>query len=233
MVGSAIDYPGWLAALDEADFDEVVEAAERVITLHEALANDGISLLGELLRDWGETPIEPWVHYPADDCRDPKSGAMFYYHAHEPEEWDRDEHGHFHLFVRPEADGEFSHVMAISMSAYGVPSALFATNGWVTDEVMRPAGELLQLVDERWEITRARPSWLVVQWLTAMMTLLRPQMEALLEQRDRALRWQLGKAPSTEVLEDRDTHILSELPLDLMETLAAVQAQAQARFAEA
>ena len=224
-----VDYSRWLASLGADAFDEVAEAAERVIMIHEALANDGISLLGELLRDRGTAPIETWAHYPTDDCIDPKSGAMYYYHAHDPVAWTRQEHGHFHLFVRSEQTHDFSHLMAISMSPQGIPNRLFTTNGWVTDEVMLPAEELLRQLDEGWEIRRARPSWLVAQWLMAMPVLLRPQVTALLRQRDSILGWTRDGHASTQVLEDRNLHLLSEVPLDLVDVLEAVQMEAHTR----
>jgi len=225
-------YSRWLTNLDAERFEEVADAAETILTIQEALSNDGISILGELLRDHGDAPIEPWEHYPEDDCRDPNSGAMFYYHAHHPNEWARDEHGHFHLFVRPSAEGDFTHVMALSMTPYGVPNGLFATNGWVTDEVMLPADQVLQLMDERWEITRARPSWLVVQWISALLKIVRPQLEELLQRRDNAIGWTGDGLSSTGILDDDQTHILSELPLNLIDMLEAVQAEGQARFTD-
>lgn len=225
-----INYPLWLTTLDEETFDAVADAAERIIQIHEALLNDGITLQAELFRDRSEKPITAWEHYPADDCRDPQSGAMYYYHAHEPEEWHRDEHGHFHLFVRPSADADFTHVMAIAMSAHGLPNALFSTNGWVTDEKMLPANEVMQLLEERWEINRARPSWLVTQWLSSMVKLLRPFTEKLLQLRDQQFTWSDDGKPSGTLLDDRNTHILSELSLDLMAVLQAIQEEAQQRM---
>jgi len=224
-----IDYPRWLAGLPESSFNAVADAAETILTIQEALANDSVTLLGELFRDEGDGPITVWEHYPADDSRDPETGAMFYYHAHVPKEWDRDEHGHFHLFVRPSPDAEFSHIMAIAMTPYGVPSGLFATNGWVTDETMRPADEILELLEQRWEIARARPSWLVVQWLGAMVKLLRPQAATLLLQRDQVLDWTPEQAPSSEILGDQSRHILAELSLNLVELLEAIQSEAASR----
>jgi hypothetical protein len=222
---SAFDYAHWLQALDAEGLDEIADAAETVLTIHEALSNDNLSLLGELFRDEVSGPITAWQHYPSEDCVDPRSGAMFYYHAHDPDDWHRDEHGHFHLFVRPSTDADFTHVMAISMTPQGVPNGLFATNGWVTDESMLPAYEVQQLLVKRWEISRARPSWLVVQWLTAVLTMLRPYAARLLESRDRRLGWSKSRQPNVELLEDRETHILSEMVLDFPATLQAIQAE--------
>lgn len=230
MQESSALYSRWLADLDDERFEEVADAAETILVIQEALSNDGISILGELLRDQDDAPIVPWEHYPADDCRDPNSGAMFYYHAHHPSEWSRDEHGHFHLFVRPSTEGDFTHVMALSMTPYGVPNGLFATNAWVTDEVMLPADEVLQLVDERWEIARARPSWLVVQWITAILKIVRPQLEELLQLRDKAIGWTIAPKSTTGVLEDKTTHILSELPLDFLGILEAIQVEGHTRL---
>lgn len=230
MLSSPFDYADWLASLDDDGFDEIADAAETVLMIHEALSNDRISLLGELLRDEESGPIKAWQHYPIDDCVDPHSGAMFYYHAHDPGEWSRNEHGHFHLFVRPAAEAEYSHVMAISISPQGVPNGLFVTNGWVTDETMLLADEVVQLLEERWEISRARPSWLVVQWLGAVLKMLRPHAEALLTQRDNRLGWREGSEPDKELLGDRGTHVLSEMALDFPATLQAVQAEVGRRM---
>jgi hypothetical protein len=224
------DYTDWLRSLDDEAFNEVADAAESVLVIHEALANDGLTLLGELFREYGDKPIVAWDHYPPDDSRDPNSGAMFYYHAHDPQEWDRDEHGHFHLFVRPQAEADFSHVAAISMTPQGLPTALFATNGWVTDETMLPAEKVTQMVDERWDIARARPSWLVVQWINSIVKLMHPVTAELLRQRDQLLGWTNTSGPSEKILQDRDRHVLSEVPLDLMALLQAVQEEVQTRY---
>ncbi len=226
-----IDYAGWLSALDETAFGRLADAAETVLTVQEALSHEQLSLLGELLRDEGEDPIRAWAHYPDEDCRDPQSGAMFYYHAHDPGDWQRDEHGHFHLFFRPHAEGAFTHIMALSMNAQGLPVGLFATNAWVTDETMQAADAVLQRLDDGWEINRARPSWLVAQWLNAMVTLLRPHVGELLRQRDRLIATGGALDDATNpVLMDRNTHVLSEMPLELPKLLCSVQDEAQSRF---
>lgn len=233
MLKPTVDYPSWLSALDEEDFDEVVSAAEAIVQIQEALANDNLSLLNELFRDLGDGPIEQWAHYPADDSFDPATGAMFYYHAHDPDDWSREEHGHFHLFVRPsvEAESAFNHFLAVSMTPHGVPCGLFTTNRWVTDETMEPAGALMDRVEARFEINRARPSWLVAQWLMALVALVRPHLAELLQRRDEALSWvDTDRPPDERLTEDRQVHILSEMPFDLVAVLADVRAQAAIRY---
>jgi hypothetical protein len=230
MSAEFVDYNHWLHRLDEASFLAVADAAEGAVSIHQSLTNDGLSVVSEWLASQTDQPIEAWVHYPADDCRDPDSGAMVYYHAHDPRDWNRDEHGHFHLFVRADAAGDFSHVAAISMTPYGIPNGMFATNGWVTDESMRPAAEVLRMLDENWMINRARPSWLVLKWLDALLTLTRPWVEKLLSSRDRVVGWGEEGRSLSAILDDRDTHILSELPLDWPAILKSVQAEARNRM---
>ena len=199
--------------------------------IQEALANDNLSVLNELLRDHDAGSIEQWAHYPVDDCIDPATGAMYYYHAHDPSDWARDEHGHFHLFVRAEADDAYSHFLAVSMSPSGMPSGLFTTNRWVTDEMLLPAAALLDRVETGFEINRARPSWLVAHWLMALVMLVRPYLEVLLFERDRALGWMnTDSVPSEVQTEDRARHVLSELPFDLMNTLLVLRKQVEQRY---
>jgi hypothetical protein len=231
MNGHRVDYAHWLASLDNEAFDALTDAAECILSIHEALSNDNLSILQELLRGYGEQPIESWAHYPAEDCLDAKTGAMFYYHAHDPADWERQEHGHFHLFIRPSAEAKFSHLMALSMTAQGLPTALFATNRWVTDETLLPAAQLLHLLETRWEVARARPSWMVAQWLGALVKLLYPYVAALLLQRDRVL-GMFGAAPQADAPvepDDRTIHVLSDIRFDLMEVLHAIQQELQVR----
>lgn len=230
MSQSSLSYADWLSAQDEWSFDNISAAAECAASIHQALLNDGHSILGEWLAEQGEQPIQAWSHYPAEDCRDPETGATVYYHAHDPQDWVMDEHGHFHLFVRAAAHKTYTHVAAISMNAMGLPVALFATNGWVTDEQMLPARQILSLLDANWRIQRTRPSWLVLQWLGAFITLARPYIEELLLRRDEVIGWTQGGQSSTGILDDRDTHILSDLSIDWPKILESVQAEALIRF---
>jgi hypothetical protein len=232
MNGPRIDYPDWLASLDCEAFDSLADAAETMLSIHQALTNDGLSILDELLREQEDRQIETWAHYPSADCLDANTGAMFYYHAHDAADWQREEHGHFHLFIRADAEVDFSHLMAISMTAHGLPTALFTTNRWVTDESLLPAAELLE---HRWEIARARPSWMVAQWLNTLVKLVYPYAAEVLQRRDRAIGMS-GATPLTGERiqpEDRTIHILSEIRIDLMQILTSIQHELHARTATA
>jgi hypothetical protein len=231
MAVNSINYLQWLSSLDEWTFESIADAAATAASIHQALLNDGHSIVGEWLSGQGENPIQAWAHYPTEDCVDPETGATVYYHAHDAQDWSEDEHGHFHLFVTSPAHNTFTHVAAISMNSIGLPVALFATNGWVTDEKMLPAREILSLLDENWRIQRTRPSWLVLQWLGAFMTLTRPYIEELLLRRDQLVGWTTQGESSTGILDERDTHILSKLTLDWPNILESVQSEARIRFA--
>ncbi len=207
-------------ALPDDWLDAGLAAGDEWRSIQSALAADNQTVLTELFRDHPEEGFDYWAHFPQDDARDPVSGARFYYHAHDPAEWASSEHGHFHLFVADEDEPGFAHVAAVSMDRQGRAQRLFTTNGWVTGETVRPAAELLALLPNGFEINRARPSWLVGRWLTALVALLMPQIRELLELRDRALTADSDDWPDPEVLADRDRHVLSECPLDMEAVLA-------------
>ncbi|MGC9456219.1 MAG: DUF6969 family protein [Halothiobacillaceae bacterium] len=213
------------AALTDHQLSVCLSAAERLVAIHEALANDGSSVVAELFRE--EPAFHRWAHYPENDATDPQSGAMYYYHAHDEMERPEDEHGHFHSFLAdPEGEG-FNHVVAVSMDARGMPLSLFTTNRWVTDERIRPAGDVLARL-ETFSVARVRPSWLVSQWLEAVLALFRPRIEALLIQRDRVLGLEgLPDMPqSSPVLEDRGRHVVSEKAVSLFQAIEIAEAVA-------
>lgn len=200
--------------------DAGLAALDEWRSIQSALDADRQTVLTELFRDHADSGFDYWSHFPEDDARDPISGARFYYHAHDPSEWSLTEHGHFHLFVgEPDGPG-FSHVVGVSMDAGGQPRRLFTTNGWVTGESMQSAKDVLSRLPQGFEINRARPSWLVGRWLTSLVALVMPEIEALLLARDRALGAANGAWPDPVVLEDRERHVLSECPLDMQAVLA-------------
>ena len=95
------------------------------------------------------------------------------------------EHGHFHTFVRapgmpvgmrpidhkgsepwPSGADALSHLIGVSMDAYGFPIGLFTTNRWVTDEAWYSAADATRLL-ARFRIDHAAPSWPVNRWISA------------------------------------------------------------------
>ena len=74
-----------------------------------------------------------WQHYPARDAVDATHHSEFYYHAHNGAQHSHDEHGHFHVFTRPGGRQRFHHLIGVSMNPKGLPTRLFLTNQWVTE----------------------------------------------------------------------------------------------------
>jgi hypothetical protein len=178
-------------------------------------------------------------HYPEEDVFDADTHSQYYYHAHRE---GVGEHGHFHTFLRqsgmptgivpvpytgeeqwPEGKDALSHLIAISMDAYGFPIGLFATNRWVTAEAWYRAEDIICMLD-RFNIDHAWPSWPVNIWISNMMVLFRPQIETLLYQRDEAVAtWAQGQ-PGLDVYEDRALEVTGYLKISVDAQISAVHA---------
>jgi hypothetical protein len=205
----------------------LLEAGAEVVECHRVLRKGGLNIVGEVLKAQGE--FVEFDHYPRDDVFDEETGGQYYYHAHRG-----GEHGHFHTFLRargmprdvaplpypratepwPRGADAHSHLIAISMDAYGFPMGLFATNRWVTGETWYPCEDVIRMLD-RYAIDHAYPSWPVNVWITAMMELFRPHIEALLRHRDRVVAaWQKSD-PDGDVFEQRALEVTGYLPISV------------------
>lgn len=218
------------AGLSDDELERCMEGAARLLRIQQALVHDEANLLGELFGP--EPEILRWAHYPEGDARDPQSGAMYYYHAHDEGDREAGEHGHFHSFIPDESGEGFNHLVAVSVDARGQLRSLFTTNRWVTDEVMRPAPAIIERLDS-FQIDLVRPSWLVSQWLEAVLLLFRPTVAALLRERDRLLGLDRfpDMAPDSEVLEDRARHVVCERTVSWSAAIRALEAELLAREA--
>ena len=202
------------------------EAADRIhncyrlLQKHEQFGN----VVREVLKDQGT--FYEFEHYPTGDVQDSETHGQYFYHAHRGL---NDENGHFHTFLRAagmpkqvapinyhgeaewpgEADA-LSHLVAISMDVKGYPIGLFTTNRWVTGENWYRAEDVLAMLDH-FDMDLLYPSWPVNIWITSMMRLFRPQIEHLLIERDATIkRWQ-SEHPQSDVYEDRDLEVTSQL----------------------
>ncbi len=213
-------------------------AGQEITECYRVLAKGGLNIVGELLRGQGDF-IE-LDHYPNDDVFDRDTQSQYYYHAHRGLDG---EHGHFHTFLRPpgmpdgllpiahqnasepwpEGREALSHLVAISMDAYGFPIGLFTTNRWVTDEAWYNACDVAQMLS-LFRIDHAAPSWPVNRWISAMFVLFRPQMQVLLAQRDASVATWAAQHPGTDVFEDRTLDITSQLRISVPEQIARVEA---------
>ncbi|WP_417520007.1 DUF6969 family protein [Minwuia sp.] len=203
------------------------DAGEELIDIYRVIAKTDDNIVGLLLA--GQGTFYEWDHYPKGDVYDGETHCQYYYHAHRGA---TGEHGHFHTFQRakgmprpvaplplerdepwPKGDEALAHLIAISMDKFGLPTHLFTTNRWVTAETLYSADDVIRMLD-RFEMDLIQPSWPVNRWLSAMVTLFRPQIEVLLHMRDAVLRDRIAASPDTDVLEDRDLEITSMCRID-------------------
>jgi hypothetical protein len=228
-----------LARVSTAALRRMVEAGKVVLACQDVLAKSGDNVVNELLRDQG-TFFE-WEHYPKDDVFDRETQAQYYYHAHPPGERSFPEHGHFHTFLRPKGmpadtrplrlpnykppkdrNDALSHLVAISMDTGGRPVRLFTTNRWVTGETWYAAPDVIAMLD-RFAVGHAQPSWPVNRWITALLRLFRPQIVALLGERDIAIAAWKAKHPRRNTYEDRDLEVTSIVPISPEGQIAAAR----------
>jgi hypothetical protein len=231
------------AALDDlprASLEAMLAAGREALEWRRILAKTGDNLVGEVLKHHDGFYVLD--HYPKGDVFDPESHAQWYYHAHAKAERPG-EHGHFHTFLRgggmPEGIAPAAlpdlqpkaarndlvcHLIAISMDQSGWPTGLFTTNRWVTAETWYAAHDASVLLD-RFDLHLNKPCWSVNRWLSAMLRLFRPQIEALLQQRDERLRaWQRAH-PGVNAYEDRRLEVTSQLPISVEAQVALLAAR--------
>jgi len=231
-----------LLRLPISELEVMYAAGMEALECARVLAKGEIDLVSEVLR--GHGTFYELEHYPPNDVFDNDSHSQYYYHAHR-----QGEHGHFHTFLRgpnmppdalpvpydgpepwPTGDQAIAHLVAISMDALGQPQSLFTVNRWVTAEAWHPAGSVIGMLD-RFTIDHAYPSWPVNRWLTAMLRLFRPQIEWLVRRRDEALTEWIARYPGTDVFEDRNLEVMSELPINVDQQIARVRKALRQRLA--
>lgn len=170
------------------------QAVERLMDVLEEFAEQGRPPMADLL---GDGPFLEWAHYPEDDLSDAGSGVVVFYHAHSQEDRAAAENGHFHCFVeasrvrsgaraiRKEAaktSRPLCHLVGLSIDRNGIPSEVFATNQWVTGERLYAARDVAPLLAQFSAIPEDAPP--ILRWVSAIVTLFEPQIEALLRTRD-------------------------------------------------
>jgi len=183
----------------------------------------------------GGAPFTQWDHYPSEDFHDPATGALFFYHAHDPAARIDGEHGHFHCFVeqsriaptalpifkpaRRNGSKALCHLVAVTIDLNGLPAALFTTNQWVTDEWLYPAQAVIPLIDA-FRFPSSQDTSLVSRWLTELVALFRPQIVELLVQRDLTLRCNGKRA--TRKVRRRSIEVVSQLAIDVDAQIAEI-----------
>jgi hypothetical protein len=231
----AFDTPHELRRLPRQELEEMAEAGRVVTEMMRILYKSGQNLVGQCLANQGT--FYELDHYPKGDVYDRETHSQYYYHAHRPESG---EHGHFHTFLRaagmprdmqpveykgeakrPEGKDALTHFVAISMDRPGRPIGLFTTNRWVTDESFYRAEDVISLID-RFRMDLSYPCLATNQALTALLRLFRPQIEALLRERDRTVKMWAELKPDVDVYEDRELEVTSLMDICVESQIAAV-----------
>jgi hypothetical protein len=234
QIASAVDFDG----LASEELEAMAMAGQQVVEVYRILAKTGDNVVGELLR--GTDTFYEWDHYPKGDVYDRETHSQYYYHAHAADQRFPGEHGHFHTFLRPKGmppglapadipgrpvpedpNDELSHLIAIAMTPAGFPFRLFTTNRWVTGESWYRAEDVIALL-AFFNIDHARPSWPANRWITAMLTLFKPQIVELVRARDRAVAAWAELHRERDVYEDRELEIASYMEIDVEAQIRAV-----------
>jgi hypothetical protein len=199
-----------------------------LLETYAGLAARGGHLLGPLLAN--RTPLQ-WAHYPEEDAIDLRSGYQWFYHSHTPEDRpDAGEHGHLHLFARrplwgrrlrsgaerafaalcgnPSIRPATRHLLAIGLSAKGLPTSLFTVNSWVTGDLMLGADLTLELLAAL-TLNTGYPE--VDAVIESVVRLCASDLQTLVQRRDEVLRAHPCAAP----LQDETLELLSEIRIDL------------------
>jgi hypothetical protein len=172
------------------------------------------------------------AHYPKGDRIDRATGAQYFYHCHR-EDFEQEEHGHFHCFIRqnkiskrirptPLHDWDkyqknpLTHLVAVSMDRLGKPIRLFTTNRWVTSETWHDGTHAPRLL-KQFKMTKTDdPYWQTLDhWLASLLQLFSPQIHWLHQKRDIAIAEHQANCPQDYVYENRSIEELSSIAIDL------------------
>lgn len=219
-----------------AMYAAAADVTEALASLAAAGRNPVTEVLG------GADVVEEWSHFPPGDVVDAVTQSQYYYHAHAAEERVANEHGHFHTFVRPQkidptlspaalsgnADRDdpaswMMHLVGISTDASGRLIRLFTTNRWVTNEAWYGATDVIGMID-CFEMTGDTPSPALNRWVTGVTGMFRPQIAELVRARDQAVARHRAAHPGRDVYEDRDLQVTSEMPIDFLAQVRAIEA---------
>ena len=225
-------------ALSELDHDRLLkmsEAGKVVDECQRVLEKASSNIVGQCLAHQGT--FYEFDHYPSGDVYDGETHSQYYYHSHRPE---GGEHGHFHTFLRakgmkkglkpidykgeaavPKGNDALAHLIAIAMNKPGQPISLFSVNRWVTDESFYTAQDAIAMLDD-FKMDHTFPCLAVNQWITALVILFRPQIVALLLERDKTIKNWAALHMGKDVYEDRDLEITSFLSINAQDQIKAV-----------
>jgi hypothetical protein len=190
---------------------ERLAAAQTVVDVQMRYARLGQGMAQAALA--GARIVEPLRHYPSSDVVDAEHACEFYYHAHTSSRYPVEEHGHFHLFVRPDGGG-FHHLAGLSLDDRGWPLRWFVTNRWVTGEQWADAHTCIAALPTFRPVTQGRLAP-VAQWLGAMVVLYSDVLASLLRRRDTLVARRLATTSAEALFEDRRLDVITETRVSL------------------
>ncbi|MDF1646094.1 MAG: hypothetical protein P1U61_03800 [Legionellaceae bacterium] len=211
--------------------------AEKVLLAEQQMlaSNKDHSILHYTLKN--HTTHTRMQHYPKGDRIDKTTGAQYFYHCHR-EDYDQEEHGHFHCFIRypnipknikptplPDWDkyinNPMTHLIAIAMNRHGKPIRLFTVNRWVSSEIWYDAKHTESLLNQ-FKMTRNDDAyWKILdQWIEALLHLFAPQIIWLREARDKLIRNKNTIQSDTQsIYNNQEISELSTLSINLKEQI--------------
>lgn len=213
---------------------EPKEAAEIVVETIMKMAEEAKPLMTRILP---EDDIKFWEHYPDNDAIDKFTTSRWYYHVHADGQRDKDEHGHFHLFLdQSQLDniiGAWSepasqkkkranvvHVAALSIDHSGIPRKWMITNRWITDEWLYPAEKVIAAIP-KFNVDKTPQDKTANRFITAMVALYRDEIAELLHKRDEKFAI-MGASTTNHAPYHRGSEVMAELDIDLDEKLESL-----------
>ncbi|HAU0271468.1 TPA: hypothetical protein JBF44_06830 [Legionella pneumophila] len=175
---------------------------------------------------------ERMSHYPKGDRIDRSTGSQYFYHCHR-ENFESNEHGHFHCFLRYKhipkrikpapledwdkyIDNPMTHLVAIGMNQFGQPIRLFTVNRWVTSEIWYGAEHIPYFLKSYKMTLIDDPYWQVLdQWVEGMFHLFAPQIAWLHQERDKRIQLHQLNSPNDNPYTNHELEELSEINIDL------------------
>jgi len=201
--------------------DQIEYASSVLMQIQTEYASKGFTLCQAALG--GSREFIAWKHYPEQDYIDSVSGYEFYYHAHDGFEMPEGEHGHFHLFKRSDRHPKkFMHLIGVALDSKGLPVRLFTTNQWVTGETMAQGKHVILALAGFTIRARGRLAP-IAKWLNALLIIYADEIASLIARRDQWISRNIDLGTHKSILlQDRNHHVLSECPINLIEKLSFI-----------
>lgn len=161
----------------------------------------------------GTEVITPYQHYPENSFSFANNNWRCFYHCHDYLDKNEQEHGHLHFFTL--INGQWSHVVALSMNSLGQPVSWFNTNKWVTEGEWLSTNEFYNQLETL--IFNSNLS-LLERWLISLLLFYKGHIESVFKQRDQYLR-SLSPRKAQDIFTDREIYHLSHINIELTNDL--------------